>query len=117
RTLQYLLRASGRTVSADGSFGPATDSAVRGYQSAHGLSVDGVVGNTTWYSLLPVLRQGASGEAVKGLQRELVDAGYALTVDGSFGPATSSAVRAYQTRTGLVVDGVVGNNTWGSLID
>jgi hypothetical protein len=117
RTLQYLLRASGRSVTADGSFGPATDSAVRSYQSTHGLSVDGVVGDNTWFSLLPVLRQGASGEAVKGLQRELVDAGYSLTVDGSFGPTTYSAVRAYQSKTGLVVDGVVGNNTWGSLVD
>jgi hypothetical protein len=117
RTLQYMLRASGRSVAADGAFGSATESAVRSYQSAHGLSVDGVVGDNTWFSILPVLREGSSGEAVKGLQRELVDAGYSLTVDGSFGPATSSAVRAYQSKTGLVVDGVVGNNTWGSLVD
>lgn len=117
RTLQYLLRASGKSITADGSFGPATDSAVRSYQSAHGLSVDGVVGNSTWYSLLPVLRQGATGEAVKGLQRELVDAGYSLTVDGSFGSATYSALRSYQSTSGLVVDGVAGNNTWGSLVD
>ena len=117
RTLQYMLRASGRSVTADGIFGSGTDSAVRSYQSAHGLTVDGVVGDDTWYSILPVLRQGASGDAVTGLQRELVDAGYSLTVDGSFGPATDSAVRSYQSRVGLVVDGVVGNNTWGSLID
>ena len=50
-------------------------------------------------------------------QRELVDAGYSLTVDGSFGPATNTAVRSYQSKVGLVVDGVVGNNTWGSLVD
>ncbi|MFM6847738.1 MAG: phage tail tip lysozyme [Terrabacter sp.] len=117
RTLQYMLRASGRSVTADGLFGSGTESAVRSYQSAHGLSVDGVVGNNTWYSILPVLRQGSSGEAVKGLQRELVDAGYSLTVDGSFGPATNTAVRSYQSKVGLVVDGVVGNNTWGSLVD
>ncbi|MGO4597631.1 phage tail tip lysozyme [Terrabacter sp. 2RAF25] len=117
RTLQYMLRASGRTVTADGAFGSGTESAVRSYQSAHGLTVDGVVGNNTWYSILPVLRQGSSGEAVTGLQRELVDAGYSLTVDGSFGPATNTAVRSYQSKVGLVVDGVVGNNTWGSLVD
>ncbi|WP_076262346.1 phage tail tip lysozyme [Intrasporangium flavum] len=117
RTLQYMLRASGRSVTADGIFGSGTESAVRSYQSAHGLTVDGVVGNNTWYSILPVLREGSSGEAVKGLQRELVDAGYSLTVDGSFGPATNTAVRSYQSKVGLVVDGVVGNNTWGSLVD
>jgi hypothetical protein len=117
RTLQYMLRASGRSVTADGVFGSGTESAVRSYQSAHGLTVDGVVGNNTWYSILPVLREGSSGEAVQGLQRELVDAGYSLTVDGSFGPATNTAVRSYQSKVGLVVDGVVGNNTWGSLVD
>lgn len=117
RTLQYTLRASGRSVTVDGLFGSGTESAVRSYQSAHGLLVDGVVGTNTWDSLLPVLRQGSTGEAVKGLQRELVDAGYSLVVDGSFGSATGSAVRSYQSKTGLVVDGVVGGNTWGSLID
>ncbi|GAB3874480.1 peptidoglycan-binding domain-containing protein [Terrabacter terrigena] len=117
RTLQYMLRASGRTVAADGVLGSGTESAVRGYQAAHGLSADGVVGDNTWYSILPVLRQGSAGEAVTGLQRELVDAGYSLTVDGSFGPATETAVRSYQSKVGLVVDGVVGNNTGGSLVD
>ena len=79
--------------------------------------VDGVVGNNTWFSVLPVLRQGNTGEAVKGLQRKLVDAGYSVTVDGSFGPATKTAVRGCQSKVGLVVDGVVGNNTRCSLVD
>jgi hypothetical protein len=117
RTLQYALRAAGYGLTADGAFGSGTESAVRSFQSSRGLTVDGVVGDNTWYAVLPVLREGNSGEAVKGLQRELVDAGYSLTVDGSFGPATTSAVRGYQSQNGLVVDGVVGNNTWGSLVD
>lgn len=117
RTLQYLLRSTGRTVTVDGIFGSGTESAVRSFQQARGLTVDGIVGNNTWYAILPVLRQGSSGEAVKALQRELNDSGASLTVDGSFGPATYSAVRSYQSRVGLLVDGIVGNNTWGSLID
>jgi hypothetical protein len=117
KTLQYLLRSTGRSVTVDGSFGPATYSAVRSFQSSRGYTVDGIVGNNTWHALLPVLRQGSSGEAVKALQHELRGAGYSLTVDGSFGPATYSAVRSYQSAQRLTVDGVVGNNTWGSLID
>jgi hypothetical protein len=117
KTLQYLLRSTGRSVTVDGSFGAATYSAVRSFQSSRGLTVDGIVGNNTWHALLPVLRQGSSGEAVKALQHELRGAGYSLTIDGSFGPATYSAVRSYQSAQRLTVDGIVGNQTWGSLID
>jgi peptidoglycan hydrolase-like protein with peptidoglycan-binding domain len=38
-----------------------------------------------------------------------------LSVDNSFGPATNSAVRAYQSYSGLAVDGRVGPNTWMEL--
>ncbi len=38
-------------ISTDGSFGPATNTAVRGYQSTYSLKVDGYVGPSTWLSL------------------------------------------------------------------
>ena len=50
----YLMSAyepSIPAVSIDGSFGAATEAAVRAYQRFAGLSVDGVVGRTTWSSL------------------------------------------------------------------
>lgn len=37
----------------------------------------------------------------------------ALAVDGDFGPLTENRVREYQTSEGLVVDGLVGPQTWG----
>ena len=64
----------------------------------------------------PLMRQGAKDtEAVRELQRLLNDAGAALRVDGAFGPATDAAVRDFQGRMGLKVDGIVGRQTWGTL--
>ena len=57
------------------------------------------------------LRKGMSGEDVRYLQYTL-----GITVDGSFGPATETAVKNKQRTTGLVVDGSVGPATqkkWG----
>ena len=38
-----------------------------------------------------------------------------LTIDGVFGPGTTQAVRQYQSLAGLAPDGVVGEQTWGSI--
>lgn len=54
--LQQKLRAHGFNVSVDGDFGPRTADAVRAFQRAKGLSVDGVVGPRTWAKL-----NGAAG--------------------------------------------------------
>lgn len=62
------------------------------------------------------LNPGASGAAVKTLQRALASAGYSTgTVDGSYGPATKSAVAAFQRAHGLTADGVAGPKTLAAL--
>ena len=53
--MQHLLVGNGFACGdcgADGSFGGDTDKAVRAYQGAKGLSVDGACGPKTWASLL-----------------------------------------------------------------
>ena len=81
----------------------------------HGLGADGIVGNATWPALTIVTQQGDSGAKVRAVQSQLNESGYGLTVDGSFGPATYSAVRSFQSAKGLGVDGVVGDNTWNKM--
>ena len=77
-------------------------------------------GKETRYVLtLRTLKQGCKGEDVKALQILLIGRGYSCGsagVDGSFGPATDSAVRAYQKNRGLTVDGKAGPATVGSLM-
>ncbi len=58
---------------------------------------------------------GSSGEDVKKLQQALNSCGYKLDVDGKFGSKTQAAVKDYQKKNGLSVDGIVGEKTWGSL--
>lgn len=56
------------------------------------------------------LRQGSIGEAVRRLQLGLISLGYdvgkSTQADGKFGPATSAAVRKFQSDEGLDVTGV-----------
>jgi hypothetical protein len=113
---QYLLRQHGHNISADGAFGPLTESAVRAFQQARGLSVDGIIGPQTWGALIVTVRQGSTGEAVRAAQTALNKHGYGLAVDGQFGPATYNATRSFQTANGLTVDGVIGPQTWQTVI-
>ncbi|GHF75077.1 peptidoglycan hydrolase-like protein with peptidoglycan-binding domain [Amycolatopsis bartoniae] len=66
----------------------------------------------------PTLRRGSAGPAVRKLQRllnaRLTDL-VPIAVDGQFGPATEGRAREFQSRTGLVVDGIVGPRTWAAL--
>ena len=62
------------------------------------------------------LSYGSRGDEVKKLQQALNSTGkYTLDVDGSYGPKTQAAVRDYQTKNGLKVDGVAGTETQGHL--
>ncbi len=61
RTVQYLLQQWGYSVTVDGSFGPGLLSAVKNFQSSHGLVADGYVGNATWPALTINVQQGNTG--------------------------------------------------------
>ena len=121
RALQRRLAATGYAPGPiDGLYGPLTERAVRRFQGAYGLLVDGIAGPLTLGSLVartPDINPGA-GYAVDGsgpvraLQRRLARAGFRPgPVDGLYGPLTEQAVRRFQSAHGLSVDGVAGPQT------
>ena len=136
RRLQARLQELGYYTSRlDGVYLTDDIEAVRAFQSANGLKVDGKAGyetQTALYSdsairgnanltggetaLVNTLRYGSEGTEVTTLQNRLIALGYlAGSADGKFGRDTKSAVIAFQKANGLSADGVVGADTSAKL--
>ncbi|MFB7466116.1 peptidoglycan-binding protein [Streptomyces sp. NPDC056224] len=66
----------------------------------------------------PTIKFGSSGRAVKQAQcylnRAMSEAN--LAEDGKFGPVTNAATRRFQSCAGITVDGIIGAQTWSSLV-
>lgn len=70
-------------------------------------------------SSMPTLRKDDKGEYVKVLQKTLIGLGYDLGkygADGKFGEKTETAVKKFQKKNSLTVDGIVGKKTWAKLL-
>ena len=131
-------------MAEDGIFGSATQRSVQDFQREFGLTVDGIIGEDTWYKILDVyndlqdnpppqpdpdaypgtpLRAGSRGDDVTKMQTSLNFIGLYYTsipqigVDGSFGTDTDRSTRAFQGQFGLTVDGIIGERTWNRIIE
>ena len=136
RKMQNRLKELGYLKgSADGDFGAATETAVKAFQAQNGLTVDGKAGTATLNKLYSAsakkaptttvtntpkatatpftsYKHGDTGSEVKRMQQRLKELGYLNgKADGDFGDATEAAVRYFQQRNGLTVDGKESNVT------
>ncbi len=110
---QYLLRAHGATIAADGSFGPQSGQAARAFQQTlRAVEISTTLGQLDWPSLIITVQQGDHGDAVRAVQTLLSG----LAVDGDFGPLTDAAVRDLQQVFLPPADGIVGPQTWHTLM-
>lgn len=121
RRIQVRLYELGYLPSPDmvtGMFGDVTESAVLKLQELNGLSTDGKVGQQTINLLYSdeikpnFLAYGEKSDVVLACQVRLKDLGYLTTTpDGAYGNDTSVAVKQFQSRNDLVVDGYLGPST------
>lgn len=67
-----------------------------------------------------IIGPGARGRAVRDIQMRLLALGYAIEENERaerYGATTEEAVRAFQQRRGLIVDGIVGPESWRELVE
>ena len=87
--------------------------------TSEGETSSGTLSDGSWGGT--ALRTGSTGSAVEQVQfwlntlAQYESALPSLAVDGRYGASTASAVRAFQRRYGLTVDGVVGRETWNAI--
>lgn len=118
---EYLNKKYGFGLAVDNICGIKTKTAlVKALQTEFNntynakLVVDGIFGVKT-KSACPNVRLGANNAIVYLIQAMLICKGYNLVLDGIFGNNTLNAVRDFQSKNRLTVDGIVGINTFTKL--
>ena len=111
-----------------GLYCAGTESAIRAFQQARGLPIDGLCDQITWAALVEASwRRGdrllfltspnMRGDDIADLQARLGRIGFDCgRVDGIFGPRTARALEDFQNNAGLLADGTCGAGTPDALL-
>jgi cell wall-associated NlpC family hydrolase/peptidoglycan hydrolase-like protein with peptidoglycan-binding domain len=113
--LQNLLTAAGKTVKVTGTFDSATATAVKAFQKAKGLTVDGEAGPDTLTALMATTGKGDDGARGAALNALLVQAGYPTDAGSTIGATTLGSLKDFQAATGLEATGSANAKTWSRL--
>ena len=128
RRLQLRLQELKYTVNVSSSYDSVTVSAVRAFQNVNGLKVDGVFGPASAGVIVSTAARGADStplsyttlrmgdtdgadKAVSKMQQRLIELGFSLTADGSFGIKTHDAIVSFQQQNGISVSGIADAQT------
>ena len=131
--LQVVLKNYGYyTSKIDGDFGPASKKALKEFQSSNNLVSDGILGKNTCKTLnnkenvvkktikasniINTNSQKAKSTEILNVQKRLSELGfYSGEVDGINGSRTKIAIKNFQSRAGLIPDGIIGPKTLSAL--
>ncbi len=119
--LGHLTQAQMNT--GPGVFGPRTENAVKDFQRDNHLPVTGkwdAASKSALNQILGIVKRGDHGSVVRGVQEQLVKAGFLTraqmnTGPGVFGPRTEAALKKFQAAHSLVADGRLGPLTYRAL--
>ena len=131
--LQVVLKNYGYyTDKVDGDFGPASKKALKEFQSSNNLVSDGILGKNTCKTLnnrsnvvkktlnatnsINTNFQKTKSTEILNVQRRLSELGfYSGEIDGINGSRTKIAVKNFQSKAGLIPDGIIGPKTLSAL--
>ena len=112
RALRLLLG-----VGLGDGFNAATQAAVKAYQKARGLTVDGIAGPKTLAALCGTLPDVTYLDYSGSVHVKAVQALVGAGIDGKYGKQTRANVIAFQSAAGIAATGNVDGNTWRALWD
>ena len=109
--LQNALNLLGADVATDGHFGKDTTQALKAFQKAHHLKIDGELDLKTHQVMMNAVKQ----TTVKHVQTTLNELGADLTINGRMDKATVAAVKDFQTEHQLKPTGKLDGLTTGAM--
>ncbi|MBW9159457.1 glucosaminidase domain-containing protein [Clostridium tagluense] len=116
--LMKIRDANNNALSIDGFIGPLTISAIKKLQDILNLSMYGMLGSEILSAVKSIMEKPLCSIRSNGYKTAIryIQWRTGSSMDGIYGNETARLVKSYQQNNKLVADGIVGKNTWQSLL-